>query len=81
MAGDLVRLQKFLADAGVASRRSSEVLISEGRVSVNGKVVRELGTKIDPINAKVKVDGQHIKSKKTKTYIAFHKPRGVLSTM
>ena len=81
VAGDLVRLQKFLADAGVASRRSSEVLISEGRVSVNGKVVRELGTKIDPINTKVKVDGQHIQSKKTKTYIAFHKPRGVLSTM
>ena len=81
MADQLIRLQKFLADAGVASRRNSEVLITEGRVKVNGKVVRELGSKIDPINAKVMVDGQPIQSKKTRTYIAFHKPRGVLSTM
>ena len=69
----MIRLQKFLADAGVASRRNSEVLITEGRVRVNGKVVRELGSKIHPINAKVMVDGQPIQSKKTRTYIAFYK--------
>ena len=67
MGGELVRLQKFLADAGVASRRNSEVLITEGRVKVNGKVIRELGSRIDPINAKVMVDGQPIQGKKTRT--------------
>ena len=51
----LIRLQKFMADCGVASRRASEALILEGRVKVNGKIVRELGTKIDPINHKLKL--------------------------
>ena len=56
----LIRLQKVLADAGVASRRASEELILDGRVSVDGRVIRELGTKIDPINSIVKVDGEAI---------------------
>ena len=78
---DLIRLQKFMADCGVASRRASEALILEGRVKVNGKIVRELGTKIDPINHQVEVDSEPINRPKTKTYLAFNKPAGVLSTM
>lgn len=76
-----IRLQKYLADAGVASRRACEELIVSGRVSVNGKIVTKLGTKINPENAQVLLDGKAIKPKNTKTYIAFYKPRGVLSTM
>ncbi|GDX22312.1 pseudouridine synthase [Actinomycetes bacterium] len=77
----LIRLQKVLADAGVASRRASEKLILDGRVSVDGRVIRELGTKINPINSVVQVDGEVIVRKTTKSYIAFNKPVGVLSTM
>lgn len=76
-----VRLQKFLADAGVASRRECESLIEAGRVKVNGQTVRILGTKVNPENVQVELDGELITVKKTKTYIAFHKPRGILSTM
>jgi len=76
-----IRLQKFMADCGVASRRACETLIVDGRVKVNGKVVRILGTKIDPLKHKVEVDGKQLMSHLTKTYIAFHKPRGILSTM
>lgn len=78
---DEVRLQKFMADCGVASRRTCEELIAAGRVKVNGRKVTTQGVKINPINTKVEVDGQLIFANKTKTYIAFHKPRGVLSTM
>lgn len=77
----MVRLQKILADAGIASRRASEILISEGRVSVDGIQIFELGSKFDPEISKVEVDGESIKSTKTKTYLAFYKPRGVISTM
>ena len=77
----LIRLQKVLADAGIASRRASEQLILEGRVSVDGIQIRELGSKIDPEISKVEVDGESINSKKTKVYLAFHKPIDVLSTM
>ena len=77
----LVRLQKFMADCGVASRRACEEIILEGRVKLNGKVVRELGTKINPINTQVAVDNQLINTSLTKTYLAFHKPKGILSTM
>ncbi len=77
----MVRLQKILADAGIASRRASETLISEGRVSVDGFQIFELGSKFDPEISKVEVDGESIKSTKTKTYLAFYKPRGVISTM
>ena len=78
---DLVRLQKFMADCGVASRRACEVLIDEGRVKVNGKIVKTQGVKIDPINTKVEVDNELINATKTKTYLAFNKPAGILSTM
>ncbi len=78
---ELVRLQKFMADCGVASRRACEALIDEGRVKVNGKIVKAQGVKIDPINTKVEVDNELISSTKTKTYLAFNKPAGILSTM
>ena len=77
----LIRLQKVLADAGVASRRASEQLILEGRVSVDGIQIKELGSKVDPEISKVEVDGESIKTQKTNVYLAFHKPAGVLSTM
>lgn len=75
----MVRLQKFLAEAGVASRRASEQVIVEGRVSVNGEIVRELGTKIDPATDRVAVDGRPVKVKK-KLYVALNKPPGVVCT-
>jgi len=78
---ELVRLQKFMADCGVASRRACEALIDEGRVKVNGKIVTTQGVKIDPINTKVEVDNELINATKTKTYLAFNKPAGILSTM
>ncbi|MEI6406664.1 MAG: pseudouridine synthase [Actinomycetes bacterium] len=77
----LVRLQKVLADAGVASRRGSEELIAEGRVSVDGVQIRELGSKVDPEIANIEVDGETIHANKSKTYLIFHKPAGVISTM
>ena len=75
----MVRLQKFLADAGVASRRAAEQFISEGRVAVAGKVVTELGTKVDPSATKVTVDGRPVRPKR-KLYIALNKPRDFLTT-
>ena len=71
----MVRLQKFLAEAGVASRRASEQIILTGRVAVNGKVVTELGTKVDPAADQVMLDGKLVRGKK-KLYVALHKPVG-----
>jgi 23S rRNA pseudouridine2605 synthase len=71
----VVRLQKFLADAGVASRRAGEQFILDGRVSVNGEVVRLLGSKIDPDRDRVTVDGKMVRAKKL-VYVALHKPPG-----
>lgn len=75
------RLQKVLAAAGVASRRASENLISRGRVSVNGVVVTELGSRVDPETDRIEVDGVPIQSDVTKRYIMLNKPTGVVSTM
>jgi pseudouridine synthase len=72
-----MRLQKYLAEAGVASRRAGERIILEGRVAVNGKVVRELGTKVDPERDRITVDGGPVKAKR-KMYVAVNKPRGVV---
>ena len=72
------RLQKALAHAGVASRRKCEELILQGRVRVNSQVVTQLGTKVDPAQDTIEVDGQPITLEK-KVYIALHKPRGYLS--
>jgi 23S rRNA pseudouridine2605 synthase len=74
-----VRLQKFLAEAGVASRRASEQVIREGRVTVNGEIVRELGTKVQPARDKIAVDGTAVKARR-KLYLALHKPTGYLCT-
>jgi 23S rRNA pseudouridine2605 synthase/16S rRNA pseudouridine516 synthase len=76
-----VRLQKVLANAGVASRRVSENLIAEGRVRVNGAVVTELGSRIDPEVDLVDVDGQAVQLDVSKRYVMLNKPRGVMSTM
>jgi 23S rRNA pseudouridine2605 synthase len=73
----MVRLQKVLAEAGVASRRASERIIFEGRVTVNGETVQELGTKVDPARDKVAVDGRLLKPKR-KLYIALNKPPGYI---
>ncbi|HEY5879451.1 MAG TPA: pseudouridine synthase [Nakamurella sp.] len=78
---DGVRLQKVLASAGVASRRKAEELIRAGRVKVDGIVVREMGTRIDPENAVVHVDGNRITTRTDLVYLALNKERGVLSTM
>lgn len=75
------RLQKVLAHAGVASRRASEDLITQGRVQVNGVVVRQLGTRVDPETAVIHVDGQHVELDASKVTIALYKERGVVSTM
>jgi 23S rRNA pseudouridine2605 synthase len=80
-ADDGVRLQKVLASAGVASRRKAEELIRDGRVKVDGIVVREMGTRIDPENAVVHVDGNRITTRTDLVYLALNKERGVLSTM
>ena len=68
-----LRLQKFLADAGVASRRAAEQIILEGRVAINGHVVRLLGTKVDPVHDKITLDGRPVQAKK-KIYLALNKP-------
>ena len=77
----LIRLNKFIADAGITSRRGADELINDGRVSVDQKVVREMGFKVDPAIHQVMVDGETITASLTKTYLALHKPRGVVSTM
>ena len=77
----LTRLNKIIADAGITSRRGADDLISSGRVMVDGKVIYELGAKFDPDKSHVEVDGETITQSLTKTYLALHKPRGVLSTM
>ena len=76
-----MRLQKFLARAGVASRRGSEDLMTAGRVSVNGRTVTELGSKVDPKRDVVAVDGREVHLADGAVYIMLHKPAGVLTTM
>lgn len=76
-----MRLQKFLARAGVASRRGSEDLMTAGRVSVNGETVTELGSKVDPKVDVVCVDGREVHLADGAVYLMLHKPAGVLTTM
>ena len=75
----LVRLQKFLAEAGVASRRAAERLIVEGHITVNGHVVKTLGTKVEPSGVEIAVDGKVVRTRK-KVYVALHKPAGFICT-
>lgn len=81
MSEDGVRLQKVMANAGVASRRVCEELIAEGRVEVNGQVVTELGTRVNPETDVIHVDGVRVQTNEHLVYMAFNKPRGVVSTM
>lgn len=74
------RLQKILSEAGVASRRTAETMIVNGRVRVNGVLVRELGTKADPEKDAITVDGKPIKIREEKVTLAFHKPVNVMVT-
>jgi 23S rRNA pseudouridine2605 synthase len=76
-----IRLQKVLASAGIGSRRACEQLIAAGRVTVDGQVVRELGTRVDPATAVVLVDGERVNVREDLVYLALNKPRGVLSAM
>jgi 23S rRNA pseudouridine2605 synthase len=77
---ELERLQKVLAQAGIASRRQAEVLIQEGKVQVNGKVVTELGTKVDPNEDRIVVKGKAIQKEAKRTFL-FYKPLFVISSM
>jgi 23S rRNA pseudouridine2605 synthase len=75
------RLQKYLAGAGVASRRKAEELVAAGRVSVNGKVVTEMGTRVDPGVDLVVVDGQPVEVQSRNRYILLYKPPGCVTTL
>jgi 23S rRNA pseudouridine2605 synthase len=75
----VVRLQKLLAEAGIASRRASEQIITAGRVTINGKTAAQLGAKVDPARDRVTVDGRLIKPKR-KVYLALNKPPGFVCT-
>ena len=75
------RLQKILAKAGVASRRGAEELIRQGKVTVDGRVVTEMGTKVDPEIQDIECDGVGLTSQEKKVYILLHKPTGYLSTV
>ncbi len=74
-----LRLQRFLSQAGIASRREAEELILQGRVTVDGREVRELGVKVDPRKQDIRVDGERVKPRPL-TYILLYKPRGFLCT-
>lgn len=76
----VMRLQKILSRAGIASRRAAEGLIAEGRVSVNGTIVREMGTKADPASDDIRVDGRRIRTAEPIRYILMNKPAGYVTT-
>ncbi len=78
---DGVRLQKVLSQAGVASRRVAERMILDGRVEVDGRIVTELGTRVDPDNAEIRVDGSRVVVNEDLVYLAINKERGMHSTM
>ncbi|OJZ68971.1 pseudouridine synthase [Mycobacterium paraffinicum] len=76
-----IRLQKVLSQAGIASRRAAEKLIIDGRVEVDGQVVTELGTRVDPGASVIRVDGARVVLDESLVYLALNKPRGMHSTM
>ncbi len=76
-----IRLQKVLSQAGIASRRAAEKLILDGRVEVDGQVVTELGTRVDPNVSVIRVDGARVVVDDSLVYLALNKPRGMHSTM
>ena len=75
-----IRLQKIISQAGLASRRAAEKLIAEGRVSVNGETVHEMGTKADPARDDIRVDGRRVKAAERPRYILLYKPTGYVTT-
>ena len=75
-----MRLQKLISMAGIASRRAAETLIQEGRVTVNGEVVRTLGAKADPAKDLVRVDGRRLRFDHRQRYIVLNKPKGYVTT-
>ena len=75
-----VRLQKIIAQAGLASRRAAEKLIADGRVTVNGETVVEMGTKADPSRDDIRIDGRRLKSPERHRYILLNKPAGYVTT-
>jgi len=77
----LVRLQKVLAQSGVASRRACEKLMADGRVEVDGVVITQLGAKVDPEHVVIRVHGKRIPVAQAHVYLVAHKPRGVVSSM
>lgn len=76
----MIRLQKILSAAGVASRRAAETYIREGRVSVNGVTVTELGSRADPDRDDIRLDGRRIQPRARRVYILLHKPRGYITS-
>src|SRR5438067_429514 len=77
----LERLQKIIAAAGIASRRKAEELISQGRVTVNGQIISELGSKADLQRDHIKVDGKLLHGAERHTYLLLNKPRGYVTTV
>ncbi len=77
----MIRLQKVIAAGGLASRRTAETMIRNGEVTVNGKVVRVLGTCVDPLTDHVKVNGRHVRPAEPETFVLLHKPVGYVTTM
>ena len=75
-----IRLQKYLAECGIASRRKSEEYILQGKVKVNGKIITELGTKINPIKDKIEFEDKEIKQEEKYVYILLNKPIGYVTT-
>ena len=78
---ELERLQKYLANQGIASRRKAEEYILQGKVKVNGKVILELGTKINPKNDKIEFEGKEVKRQEQKTYVLLNKPIDYVTTV
>lgn len=76
-----VRLQKVIAESGLSSRRKAEIMIAGGRVTVNGRIVRELGTKVDPDRDHVKVDGRHLKPAPPQVFLMLNKPKDCVSSL
>ncbi|MGI9536229.1 MAG: pseudouridine synthase [Desulfocapsaceae bacterium] len=76
-----IRLQKYLADCGITSRRKAELLISEGSISVDGKIITEMGYKVDPQLQEVRYKGELVERTKEHIYILLNKPRGYVTTM
>ena len=76
-----IRLQKYLAECGIASRRKSEEYILQGKVKVNGKIITELGTKINPVKDKIEFEDKEIKQEEKYVYILLNKPIGYVTTV